>query len=186
MTITIPPDNYPLWEHLTLSVPQTLTFALRRQYLLVGDNGAGKSSFIKRVFIPAFERQADQRLFLWYVSQDFLMQFYAIKAHSALHQREKSAIHSPEAAIAYLFDCYRNALKDGAAIAAVFDESEAVVSLRPLIEEIAALRSMMLVITHQQEVMNALPNAKHLEFRRLDSQRSEARLYDKPCQGLEP
>ena len=70
----------------------------------------------------------------------------------------------------------RRAIQWGAALAAVFDESEAVVRLRPLIEEIAALRSMIVVITHQQELMEALPAAKRLEFRRLDSQRSEARL----------
>ncbi len=176
MNIVIPADNYRIWERLTLSVPEPLDFTLHRQYLFIGDNGAGKSSFIKRVFLPAFEAQADRRWLLLYITQDFLMQFYAIKAHSAFHQREKSAIHSPEAAIAYMYDCYRNALKDDAAIAAVFDESEAVVRLRPLIEEIATLRSMILVITHQQELMDALPNAKRLEFRRLDPQRSEARL----------
>ena len=176
MNIIIPADDYRIWERLTLSVPESLDFTLGQQYLLVGDNGAGKSSFIKRVFLPAFEAQADRRFLLFYVTQDFLMQFYAIKAHAAYHQREKSAIHSPEAAIAYLYDCYRAALNDGAALAAVFDESEAVVRLRPLIEEIAALRSMIVVITHQQELMEALPAAKRLEFRRLDSQRSEARL----------
>ena len=176
MNIVIPADNYRIWERLTLSVPEPLDFTLGQHYLLIGDNGAGKSSFIKRVFLPAFEAQADRRFLLFYVTQDFLMQFYAIKAHAAYHQREKSAIHSPEAAIAYLYDCYRAALHDGAALAAVFDESEAVVRLRPLIEEIAALRSMIVVITHQQELMEALPNAKRLEFRRLNSQRSEARL----------
>ena len=176
MNIAIPADDYRIWERLTLSVPEPLDFRLHQQYLFVGDNGAGKSSFVKRVFLPAFEAQADHRLLLFYITQDFLMQFYAIKAHSAFHQREKSAIHSPEEAIAYMYACHRRALQEDTALAAVFDESEAVVRLRPLIEEIATLRSMILVITHQQELMDALPNAHRLEFRRLDLQRSEARL----------
>ena len=182
MNILIPADNYRIWERLTLSVPEPLDFTLGQQYLFVGDNGAGKSSFIKRVFLPAFEAQADRRFLLLYVTQDFLMQFYTIKAHSAFHQREKSAIHSPEAAIAYLWDCYRSALNDDAALAAVFDESEAVVRLRPLIQEIAALRSMIFVITHQHELIEALPAAKRLEFRRIDPQRSEARFDNERVQ----
>ena len=176
MTITIPPDNYPIWEHLTLSVPQTLTFALRRQYLLVGDNGAGKSSFIKRVFIPAFERQADQRLFLWYVSQDFLMQFYAIKAHAAFNRNFRGEIHTHAAALAYMFDCYASALTGENGLVAVFDETEAFASLAPMLQQIAGLRAMTLLITHQREMMERLPQAERLEFRKTAARASEARL----------
>ena len=85
--IKIAPGIVSCWQDFSLLIEQELFFLPENIYYLQGENGSGKSSFIKHSLLPVLETQRNLFYFL-YFQQLFHLQGYAIKSHSAFYQPE--------------------------------------------------------------------------------------------------
>ncbi len=68
-------------------------------YRLNGENGSGKSSFYKKVLLPALRE--DGGFYIVYLEQMMKGQYYALKAHAALSGWQ-SGLHSQKDCVDYL------------------------------------------------------------------------------------
>lgn len=93
--------DYKLWPDFSLSVECDLILPPEQHYYLQGDNGSGKSSFIRKLLLPLLKQTGCYHL---YWEQQIHLQHYIIRAHAALH-------HHPIPAATDL-DCLRYLLMD--------------------------------------------------------------------------
>ncbi|MFO7659930.1 MAG: hypothetical protein R6V77_03365 [Candidatus Cloacimonadaceae bacterium] len=89
MNWVVPAEVYHIWTDFSLEIDSELVFAIGKCYHLTGQNGAGKSSFIKKVLIPQLLKQQSLQ-FILYLEQQVQSQLDAVKANAAL---QKPAMH---------------------------------------------------------------------------------------------
>jgi len=80
----IPAGNYQLWPTFSLQLPQDLEISPDTNYYLQGNNGSGKSSFIKQLLLPKLRESECYHL---YWEQQIGIQRYVISAHAAMHHQ---------------------------------------------------------------------------------------------------
>jgi ABC-type sugar transport system ATPase subunit len=85
MNWIVPASNCPVWSVFSIEVTKDISFECRRHYQLTGDNGSGKSSFLKRILIPQLLTNPSQQYVL-YIEQQIQSQFDAVKAYAALQK----------------------------------------------------------------------------------------------------
>jgi len=110
MNWIVPASTYSVWSDFSIEVSKDFTFESGRYYQLTGDNGSGKSSFIKRILIPQLLiNQAQQ--YVLYIEQQIQSQFDAIKAYAAL-QKPPVQIHTFAEMIDFQLQKLSEQLKD--------------------------------------------------------------------------
>ena len=99
--IKIAPGVVSCWQDFSLLIEQELFFMPDNIYYLQGENGSGKSSFIRHCLFPAL---ASKKILFYqiYLQQLFHLQGYAIKSHSAFYKPELK-LKSDWDCIQYLF-----------------------------------------------------------------------------------
>ena len=85
--IEIPQGPIFCWQDFSLLIEKKLTFEPGMIYNLQGENGCGKSSFLKHCLLPVLESKKDL-IYRIYLQQLFHLQGYAIKSHSAFYKPE--------------------------------------------------------------------------------------------------
>lgn len=85
----VPSELYKIWSNFALETSSDLVFETGKCYHLIGENGAGKSSFIRKVLIPLLLKQPASQ-YIIYLEQQVQSQLDAIKANAAL---QKPAMH---------------------------------------------------------------------------------------------
>ncbi len=75
------------WPDFEINIDKNLSLSFGQNYYLHGANGSGKSSFIKRILLPALQQNHDYAYSL-YLQQHFHLQAYLIKAEAALWNPE--------------------------------------------------------------------------------------------------
>ncbi len=85
----IPASTYKIWTDFSLKLDHDLVLETGKCYHLTGQNGSGKSSFIKQVLISHLLKQPESQ-FILYLEQQVQSQFDAVKANAAL---QKPSVH---------------------------------------------------------------------------------------------
>ena len=85
--LSIPAGKYSVWPDFSLELSSPHSFDPSFHYYLHGNNGSGKSSFIKKILLPALSHIPD--IYHMYWEQQIVLQSYAIKAHAAFAKYEK-------------------------------------------------------------------------------------------------
>jgi len=120
--MTIDKGIYPVWHDFSLELTHPIKLESGGIFLLQGDNGTGKSSFISQILIPAIDKDVEEHYLLW-LQQQMLRQFYVVKAHAALN-KYPVAIRSEKDAGTYLIhDLEQSVLGEARPIIAVLDEA---------------------------------------------------------------
>jgi hypothetical protein len=83
----IRPNLYSPWKNFLLEIKESITLETGNCYHLSGNNGAGKTSFIRKVLIP-FLQQSPYQQYILYVEQQIQSQFDAIKAYASIRKPE--------------------------------------------------------------------------------------------------
>jgi len=83
MNWKIEKSSYQPWKDFTVLIDNDLTFSTGCVYHLKGQNGSGKTSFIRRILIP-FLQSEPQGQYIFYLEQMIQTQYDAIHAYAAL------------------------------------------------------------------------------------------------------
>ena len=85
--LSIPEGSYALWPHFRLELPLPITISPEKNYYLEGNNGSGKSSFIKKILLPRLK--STPHIYSLYWEQQIQLQGYAIRAHAAFNHHQQ-------------------------------------------------------------------------------------------------
>jgi len=89
MNWLIPAFKYEIWTEFQLEITSDIEFETGSCYHLKGQNGSGKTSFVRKVLIPHLVKNPSQQYIL-YLEQQVQSQLDAIKAYAAI---QKPAVH---------------------------------------------------------------------------------------------
>lgn len=77
---------HQLNSSIKITADKPLKFYLGKNYLITGENGIGKSTFISKLLIPSAIKYSKENFLIFYASQDFTIQYYVIKYYyNGLH-----------------------------------------------------------------------------------------------------
>ena len=99
--LKLPAGNQNCWAEFSLLLEHELEFCPGKLYYLKGNNGSGKSTFIKKCLFPALERIRTQNYRI-YLEQQFHLQAYAIKAQASILNPEQRLVTQHDC-LDYLF-----------------------------------------------------------------------------------
>ncbi len=162
---------YPVYEHLVIRLPEPVDFPPGSRTALTGDNGLGKTSFLREILSPRIlEAREREGLLLCWLDQDFLPQCHTVRAWMAARGRALSdgrdalppeAWSEADAALRALAGGLAEAARcQGRGIFLVSDETGIFASLPPVINLLDGISLTLVVVSH-----GPLPLSGH--FRRL-------------------
>jgi hypothetical protein len=70
---------YQVNSSIKITIDNTLKFYLGNNYIITGENGVGKSTFISKLLIPNAIKCSNENFLIFYASQDFTIQYYVVK-----------------------------------------------------------------------------------------------------------
>ena len=166
MNITIPAGSCPLYQKergggITLKLCEDFILRCGEVWLLTGDNGLGKSSFVRRILLPAARNESkDFPLICWF-EQDFQLQCEAIRARAAALGKTIPA--NEESAMTALLDDFATAAGEEREVLYLFDEAEMYAAI-PGLDSRLAPRHTLLLISHSDDTLARYPQARRLNF----------------------
>lgn len=166
MVLRIEKGLYHIWDCLKLRLDSDLDFRVNQSYVLIGDNGSGKTSFVKQLLLQKCKSVPDRNFHLFYIDQDFLLQYHAIQAHSAANKRFNGKIKSYDDAIRYMYDYYKKCLSDNEFLFLVFDEVEMYADLEPFLQDRDKYSSIIVLVTHSDIILRKIADANIIGFKK--------------------
>lgn len=142
---------YQVWHDFRIKLSSEIKFEPNYLYLFTGDNGAGKTSFLRKVILP--ELQKSKEFFPAYLSQDFAHQYYSIKAYS-VYDNNNSVVNNFSEAINYYLQRLSNDISKDKIIFLMLDEAEVYHKLKELTTPLKNHQVIFLLITHNPEILS--------------------------------
>jgi hypothetical protein len=85
MQWNIKPELYSPWKNFLIEIKECITLETGNSYQLKGNNGAGKTTFIKKVLIP-YLQQHPYLQYILYIEQQVQCQLDSVRAYSAVNK----------------------------------------------------------------------------------------------------
>ncbi|MDZ4182589.1 MAG: hypothetical protein U1B83_06915 [Candidatus Cloacimonadaceae bacterium] len=149
---------------------QELSLGIGELIHLSGDNGSGKSSFLRRLLIPQIQaQQAD--IYQLYFEQQSALQLFSVKAHAAF-QKPPRQINNEEQMTTYLLDNLELAMrKQSRPVILMIDESP---RLESIVERVRQHPVCIVFASHHSKIQDA----RSISFMPINPSLSEASCHD--------
>ncbi len=164
-------DNYQVWPDFTIDITKDITLRTNSQYHLIGNNGSGKSSFIKKVLIPLLQNNPEQQYIL-YVEQQTQSQFDAVKAYAALQKPPVEVNTFSDMIVALFADLKHQLALSDRPCTIILDECQLTDNI---IKELALLKASqycLFFITHQEGDLGFDATIHHLKLNSINQRLS--------------
>ena len=172
MNWLIPKSIYTIWSDFRLEIQHDIKFETGCCYHLKGQNGTGKSSFIKKILIPLLQNQTSEQCIL-YLEQQVQSQFDAIKAHAAL---QKPSVHINT--VDGMFDYQLKQLSfqldtEPRPVIIILDETIFSDLINPWLSKTGIESICLVYISHQDFVFSGFTKVKEIAFKPISTQQSK-------------
>lgn len=168
--IVIPPGRYSLWQGFDLILRQELSLGIGGIIHLSGDNGSGKSSFLRRLLIPRLQ-EIKPDIYQLYFEQQSALQLFSVKAHAAF-QKPPRQINNEEQMTDYLLDNLELAMrKQSRPVILMIDESP---RLESIISRVRQHPVCIVFASHHSRIQDA----RSISFNPINPGLSEASCHD--------
>jgi len=163
MIINIPASLNILWQDFELHIEKDIVLKTGITYHLTGNNGSGKTSFIKKILIPLLNVNP-QHQYILYVEQQIQNQFYALKAYSSLSKTSKHLSTFNEMVMYQLNDLKNMLLKDDRPVMLILDEFDITDEVKQTVYELEKNEICILYISHKPCLFDKKDNMVNLSF----------------------
>lgn len=89
MIMSILQGNYELNPAMKIQVQNDFHFELNKIYSISGENGSGKSSFIRNILYKNVSKFCKGKIQYIYFDQEILSQYYYVKAYLSINEHKK-------------------------------------------------------------------------------------------------
>jgi len=173
---TIQKGKYQLNSSLNVIIDTTIEFSLGENYILTGENGIGKSSFISNLLIPNLSPNAINNFLLFYASQDITIQYYVVKNYYNGLLNEKQDLSSIEKAIKLIKSKYVKFDKFPTQnIVFVLDEIDQYLQLNDFFQELNKSTYTIFLATHNEDIIQTDIEFQKILFKKITS--SISKIY---------
>jgi len=175
--------DYQLNSSLKVTIDNPLKFYLGRNYIITGENGIGKSTFITKLLLPSVIENSKNNFLIFYASQDFTIQYYVIKYYYNGLLFEHNDFSSIEKVIDFVklkfvhFDKFPN--KN---IVFIVDEIDQYLSIEKFLYDLKSINYTIFLSTHNKKDLNSNIIFDNLVFEKINRDESKISLnYEPSC-----
>lgn len=170
--LTIEKGEYELNSSICVVLDEPLCFKFGENYLLTGDNGAGKSSFLSKLFIPRLLEAINEDIPVFYIPQDVTIQYYLIRYYYNGVLDEKHNFSSIEDALRVAKSKIQNYYKGQKCnMIFILDETDQYIPLKEFLKDLNTNESSILLITHNEQKLPDI-HFRHLRFKMISSEKT--------------
>lgn len=177
--LTIEEGKYELNSSVSVGLDSPLSFNFGTNYLLVGDNGIGKSSFITKLLLPKMLPIAEDNYLVIYIPQDVTIQYYLIKYYYNGLLNEQHNFSTIADAL-YLVKSkilnYKKFPTDK--IVFVLDEIDQYLPLVEFLKDLDKSTYSIFLITHNEKNLPESIKCRHLFFEKIDPENTNIRMEE--------
>jgi len=174
---TIKKGEYKLNSSLKVIIDTAIEFSLGKNYILTGENGIGKSSFITNLLIPNISPNAKNNFLLFYASQDITIQYYVVKNYYNGLLNEKQDLTSIEKAIKLIKTKYLKFEKFPTQnIVFILDEIDQYLQLNDFFQELNKSNYSIFLATHNENIIQTDMEFQKILFKKETSNSSKIYL----------
>lgn len=148
---------YKIWDDFSLKLNNDIKLTANSIFFLTGDNGAGKTSFIKKILLDTIAKTKPP-VYPAYLSQEFAHQYYAIKAYNVYKNNTDSIVSDFSEAITYYLNELSEKIPEKHTLLLILDEAEIYKKLEEIILLFANRDVIFVVVTHNPNILEALKN----------------------------
>lgn len=167
----IPNSTYKIWADFSLKLDHELVFETGKCYHLTGQNGSGKSSFIKQVLIPFLLKQRGSQYVL-YLEQQVQSQFDAVKANAAL---QKPSVHISNITDMFAYQLHQLSLKtekEPRPVVFIMDETVCFEQISSWLARQSLEQVCMIYVSHLQITFSHFPEVESIAVKPLSAKLS--------------
>jgi len=166
--LTIENGKYELNRSISVSVDNSLKFNFGENYLLTGDNGVGKSSFVSKLLLPLIIPISENNFKIFYIPQDVTIQYYLVKYYyNGLlnEQHDFATIGDALTLVKSKMLDYKDPTTNR--IVFILDEIDQYVSLVKFLKDLDRSYYSLFLITHNEKNLPTNMIFKHINFQRI-------------------
>jgi Cdc6-like AAA superfamily ATPase len=166
---------YPVWDSYSLSIVEDIILKTGESYRLIGNNGTGKSSFIKKILIPTLQSNTEDQ-YIIYIEQQVQSQLNAIKSYSMFHN-SASEINTVSEMILYYFNSLKQSIaQNDRPIIIILDECFEIELIESLLSEFNKHQYCLIYVSHSELDSVCGSECKEISFEQVNNQLSSVKL----------
>lgn len=175
--IELTKGEYKLNNSISAKITSDIIFQYGLTYLLNGDNGTGKSSFLKNILVPQIDKIATNNFLLFHTEQDVALQFYVIKSYYKGLKKSKKIFSTFEYGLQNLkeefltFNLYKNKQ-----IVFILDEIDQYVDINEFLKDLPIENTTLILATHNKQKLWTKENFITLNFKKINLELTEITL----------
>ncbi len=167
---------YQLNNSIKITIENTLKFYLGDNYIITGENGVGKSTFINKLLIPSAIKYSDKNFLIFYASQDFTIQYYVVKYYYNGLLFENNDFSSIGSAISFIKEKFVDFKKFPTQnIVFVIDEIDQYLPIEDFLEGLNSSNYSVFLSTHNVSCINSNLIFKNIIFEKIN--RKESKIF---------
>ena len=171
MNWIIPSSLYNPWKDFSIELETDLTLQTGLIYQLKGDNGSGKTSFIKKILIPQLLKKPEEQYIL-YIEQQVQSQFDAVKSYAAL-QKPAKHITNTEEMISFYFEILTRKLEqESREVVLILDECILPEAVNTQLMKLEKYGLCLIYIAHQDYSFKTEMKKAEFLFKQIDQHKS--------------
>jgi|GEM_PF-2339883 len=163
--LTLKKGKYFLNSSLQANLLSNLDFSFGKNYLLTGDNGTGKSSFIKNVILPELDKVSENKFLYYHTEQDISVQYYIIKSY---YKGLKRCQNSFATLVESLNNLKRNYLNfnyfQNLKIVFVLDEIDQFLTINDFVQDLLTENMSIIIVSHNEENIDSNIITQSIKF----------------------
>jgi hypothetical protein len=168
--LKIKKGKYELNRSVSVVLEEPMQFDFGCNYLLVGDNGIGKSSFVSKLLLPEIIPIAENNFMIFYVPQDVTIQYYLVKYYYNGLLNEQHDLST----IADALNLVKSKTLEFEGfptnkIVFILDEVDQYLSLADYLKDLDSRSYSLFLITHNEKNLPTYMPFKHINFHRVNA-----------------
>jgi predicted ATPase len=123
MLLSISQGKYELNSAMNIQIQSNIEFEYNKKYSISGENGSGKSSFVRNIIYKSVSKNCKGKVQYIYFDQEILLQYYYVKAYISMKEHKK--INSISAFITKTIELHKaNNIYNSNKLVVILDETD--------------------------------------------------------------
>lgn len=147
MITSILNGTYELNPAMKIQIQDDIHFEFNKKYSISGENGCGKSSFIRNILYTNISNSCKGKIQYIYFDQEILSQYYYVKAYVSMKEHKK--INTISDFIKKTIELHKaNNIYNSKKLVIVLDETDKYIDTQDILLQIANYEYSLINVTH--------------------------------------
>lgn len=173
MVLSILQGKYELNPAMNIQIQSDIVFDYDKKYSIRGENGSGKSSFVRNILYKSVSKNCKGKVQYIYFDQEILSQYYYVKAYVSMKEHKK--INTISAFITKTIELHKaNNIYNSNKLIIILDETDKYIDTTEVLALIADYECVFINISHSTN--DNLKYDKIIEINKIDDNNATLKI----------